>query len=99
MQALEDGNFDFLQQRRVAPMTWSCLAGGSVFTEQSAYMKGVREVLVQLAEEVSADYIDQLIYAWVLVLPSKALPIICSGNIDCVKAAVKAANIISNREQ
>jgi len=62
-------------------------------------MKGVREVLVQLAEEVSADSIDQLIYAWVLALPSKALPIIGSGNVDCVKAAVKAAGIISNREQ
>jgi predicted oxidoreductase len=99
MQSLEDGTLDYLQQRRVIPMAWSCLAGGSVFTDQSAYMQGVREVLVQLTEEVGADSIDQLIYAWVLALPSKPLPIIGSGNIDRVKTAVKAADIILSREQ
>jgi predicted oxidoreductase len=40
-------------------MARSCLAGGSVFTDQSAYMQGVREVLVQLTEETSADSIDR----------------------------------------
>jgi predicted oxidoreductase len=40
-------------------MARSCLAGGSVFTDQSAYMQGVREVLVRLAEETSADSIDR----------------------------------------
>jgi len=54
-------------------------------------MKGVRKVLVHLAEEVSPDSIDQLIYARVLVLPSKALPIIGSGNIDCVKKCSKSS--------
>jgi predicted oxidoreductase len=40
-------------------MARSCLAGGNVFTDQSAYMQGVREVLVRLAEETSADSIDR----------------------------------------
>jgi predicted oxidoreductase len=54
---------------------------------------------MQLTDEVGADPIDQLIYALVLALPSKPLPIIGSGNIDRVKTAVKAAGVILNRKQ
>ena len=99
MQSLEDGSLDFLQQHRVTPMAWSCLAGGRIFTEQSAYMQGVRQVLAQLAEEVSAESIDQLMYAWVLALPSNPLPIIGSGNIERVKVALNASDVMLNREQ
>jgi predicted oxidoreductase len=79
IQSLEGGTLDYLQQRRVIPMACSCLAGGSVFADQSAHIQGVIEVLEELSEEVGADSIDQLIYAWVLVLASKSLPIMGSG--------------------
>ena len=99
MQALEDGSLDYLQQHKVTPMAWSCLAGGRVFLDQNAPMQEARQVLKGLAEEVGADSIDQLIYAWVLALSSNPLPIIGSGNMERAKGAFKVTQITLSREQ
>lgn len=48
---------------------------------------------------MGADSIDQLIYAWVLALSSKPLPIIGSGNMERGKGAFKATQITLSREQ
>lgn len=98
-EVAHDGTLDQLQMNRIKPMAWSCLAGGEIFSGQSEQAIRVRKVLEELKEEVGAKSIDQVIYAWVRKLPSKPLPIIGSGKIERVQAAVDAMDINLTREQ
>lgn len=96
---VHDGTLDHLQTQRIRPMAWSCLAGGEIFNGQTEQAQRVRSELEAIAQEICADSIDQVIYAWVLRLPSKPLPIIGSGKIDRVKAAIAALDLELTREQ
>ncbi|MDD9194262.1 aldo/keto reductase family oxidoreductase [Aliivibrio sp. S3MY1] len=98
-EVAHDGTLDQLQMKRIKPMAWSCLAGGAIFSGQSEQVIRVRKVLEELKEEVGAKSIDQVIYSWVRKLPSKPLPIIGSGKIERVQAAVDAMDINLTREQ
>ena len=54
------------------------------------------------AYEISAclvGSIEQVVYAWVLRLPSQPLPIIGSGKIERVRAAVEAETLKMTRQQ
>lgn len=99
MSALENGTLDQLQCLRVRPMAWSCLAGGRFFKERSEVVSRTVKVLNQLKEELGAASIDQVLFAWVLKLPSKPVPIIGSGNIDRVRTAVESQSLALSREQ
>lgn len=94
-----DGTLDQMQMLRTRPMAWSCLGGGAIFNGESEQAQRVRSVLEELREELGAESIDQVIYAWVRALPSKPLAIIGSGKIDRVKAAVAATELTLSREQ
>lgn len=98
-EVAHDGTLDQLQQLRVKPMAWSTLAGGEIFNGQSEQAQRVRNELEAIRAEVGAASIDQVIYAWVMRLPSNPLPIIGSGKIDRVKAAISALDIELTREQ
>ncbi|ELR66723.1 Oxidoreductase, aldo/keto reductase family [Photobacterium marinum] len=98
-EVAHDGTLDLLQMKRIKPMAWSCLAGGDIFSGQSEQQVRVRNELELIREEVGAESIDQVIYAWVRRLPSKPLPIIGSGKIERVQAAVNALDIELTREQ
>ncbi|MBL4238596.1 aldo/keto reductase [Vibrio fluvialis] len=94
-----DGTLDQMQMLRTRPMAWSCLGGGAIFNGESEQAQRVRAVLEELREELGAESIDQVIYAWVRALPSKPLPIIGSGKIERVQAAVDALDLTLSREQ
>lgn len=98
-EVAHDGTLDQLQQLRVKPMAWSTLAGGEIFIGQSEQAQRVRSELEAIRAEVGATSIDQVIYAWVKRLPSNPLPIIGSGKIERVKAAISALDIELTREQ
>ena len=96
---IDDGTVDHLQELRIRPMAWSCLAGGGIFSDESEQMVRLRNTLEVIAEEIGADSIDQVIYAWVMVLPSRPVAIIGSGNIERVRTAVNSLELKLNREQ
>lgn len=98
-EVAHDGTLDQLQMKRVKPMAWSCLGGGAIFSGLSEQQVRVRNELEAIREEVGAESIDQVIYAWVRRLPSNPLPIIGSGKIERVQTAVDALNITLTREQ
>lgn len=95
----DDGTLDQLQMLRTRPMAWSCLGGGEIFKGQSEQAVRVRKVLEELREEIGAESIDQVIYAWVRRLPSKPLAIVGSGKIERVQSAVAALDLELTREQ
>lgn len=94
---LLDGTLDQLQQLRIHPMAWSCLGGGRLFNDLS--FQPLRDELAQVAQELNAQSIDQVVYAWIRRLPSQPLPIIGSGRIERVRAALAAENLELTRQQ
>lgn len=98
-KVLEDGTTDLLQQLRIRPMAWSCLAGGAIFNEQSDKARRLRGTLIDLAEELDATSIDQVIYAWVLKHPANPVALLGTGKIARVKEALGALDLIMNTEQ
>lgn len=96
---LDDGTLDQLQTLRVRPMGWSCLAGGRFFSEESEQIVRTKYILNKVAEEIGADSIDQVLFAWARRLPSKPVPIIGSGNIERVRSAVASQSLTLTNEQ
>lgn len=94
---LLDGTLDQLQQLRIRPMAWSCLGGGRLFND--AAFQPLRLELTDIANELNAQSIEQVVYAWVMRLPSQPLPIIGSGKIERVRAAIEAEALSLTRQQ
>ncbi|HDT1604883.1 aldo/keto reductase [Enterobacter sichuanensis] len=94
---LLDGTLDQLQQLRIRPMAWSCLGGGRLFNDDE--FQPLRNELETVARELNAGSIEQVVYAWILRLPSKPLPIIGSGKIERVRAALGAEALQMTRQQ
>ena len=94
---LLDGTLDQLQQLRIRPMAWSCLGGGRLFNDDEFHP--LRNELDTIARELNAESIEQVVYAWILRLPSKPLPIIGSGKIERVRSALAAEELQMTRQQ
>ena len=94
---LLDGTLDQLQQLRIRPMAWSCLGGGRLFNDEA--FRALRDELQLVADEIGAQSIEQVVYAWIMMLPSQPLPIIGSGKIERVKHAVDALSLTLTRQQ
>ncbi|ROR15341.1 aldo/keto reductase family oxidoreductase [Erwinia sp. JUb26] len=94
---LLDGTLDQCQQNRIRPMAWSCLGRGEIATQPQH--QALREELERVREEIAAENIEQVIYAWILALPSRPLPIIGSGKIERVRSAAAAASLALTRQQ
>ncbi|MGL6053334.1 aldo/keto reductase [Aeromonas salmonicida] len=92
-----DGTLDLCQQLRIKPMAWSCLGGGRLFDGQE--YAPLRAELEQIRHEVGAQNIEQLVYAWVMMLPSQPLPLIGSGKRERIAAAVAAESLALTRQQ
>lgn len=95
----EDGTLEQMQQLSIRPMAWSCLAGGNIFNCTSDKMQRLKQTLEHIKEEVGAVSIDQVVFAWIMKLPSKPVPITGSGNIERVRAAVSATKIELDNQQ
>ncbi|WP_333891555.1 aldo/keto reductase family oxidoreductase [Atlantibacter subterraneus] len=94
---LLDGTLDQLQQLRIRPMAWSCLGGGRLFNDET--FQPLRDELHRVAQEIGAQTIEQVVYAWVMRLPSQPLPIIGSGKIERVRSAIHALSLEMTRQQ
>jgi len=99
LQVTEDGTLEQLQQARIRPMAWSCLAKGELFSGDSEQLTRLRQTLAEVGEEIGASSIDQVVFAWVMRLPSNPLPILGSSKIERVAASVKALELSMSKEQ
>ncbi len=89
---LHDGTFDQAQQLRLAPMIWSPLAGGRVFTGEDAAALRVRTTLSLVAARLSVS-MATVVYAWLRRLPCRAYPIVGSSRIEVLREAVAALDL------
>ncbi|MBD7916438.1 aldo/keto reductase family oxidoreductase [Clostridium sp. Sa3CUN1] len=99
LNAFEDGTLDLMLEKRVKPMAWSPLAGGKLFNSLDERALRVKKALNKIKEEVGARDIDEVAYAWLLMHPSKIMPIVGSGKIERIKSAVQATEILLTRDQ
>ncbi len=96
---MHDGTLDQSQQLGVAPMAWSPLSGGRLFSSQDAQAVRVRACLEMLGEELGGATMDQVAYAWLLKHPSRIIPVLGTGKIHRVEAACAAADLSLTRQQ
>ena len=99
LENFEDGTLNLCQEKRVAPMAWSPLAGGDVFNAENEKAARLRDTLSSVQQEIGADGIDQVLYAWLLNHPAKIMPIIGSGKTDRIDRAVKSLELELNHDQ
>ncbi|MBI1937156.1 MAG: aldo/keto reductase [Ignavibacteriales bacterium] len=93
----DNGNIDFLQENRIAPMVWSPFAGGRIFSENSERANRVRNVLHELSEKYNVG-IDAIAAAWLLFHPVNFVVVLGTGKIDRIKSAVKGLDVKLSRE-
>jgi len=96
---LRGGVLEKLQEDKVCPMAWSCLGGGEVFSAKSEKMDRLVHALREVENELGAESIDQVIYAWVMKMPSHPVPILGTGNISRIKRAVASLQLSMTHEQ
>ena len=93
------GTIEQCQERRIAPMAWSPLAGGRLFTSTDEQTIRVRGTLEKIREEIGASSIDQVTYAWLFSHPAKVMPIVGSRDLSRIKTAVEALELKLTRQQ
>ncbi|HEY9029102.1 MAG TPA: aldo/keto reductase [Burkholderiaceae bacterium] len=87
-----DGALDQAQDLGIAPMVWSALAGGRLFTGEDEAARRVRGELERLASE-RAISVTTLVYAWLLRHPARLIPLTGSRRLDAMREAVAALNV------
>nr|WP_233410031.1 MULTISPECIES: aldo/keto reductase [Burkholderia] len=94
---LDDGTFDQAQRWRCPPMLWSPLAGGRLLTEASPAAARVRASAVRIGNVLGVP-VTTVLFAWLLALPCRPLPIVGSSRIAALREAVEATRIRLERE-
>jgi predicted oxidoreductase len=99
VEPIFNGTLDQAQRLRVPPMAWSPLGGGSLFTGHDERSARTRRALQAAADQIGGVGLDQVALAWVLKHPAKILPVLGTGKLERIRAAIDAEQITLNREQ
>jgi predicted oxidoreductase len=94
---LYDETFDGLQDLRIAPMIWSPLAGGRLFRDDPA-TEALRGTIARIAAETEQPF-GSVVFAWIMQLPSRPIPLTGSGRIEAIEEAVRATRFTLTRTQ
>lgn len=94
-----DGTFDQCQQRHIAPMAWSPLGGGRLFTSEAEPLPALRRAIKEVGKNHGGARLDQIAYAWLLRHPAPIVPILGTGKIERVRRAVEATEIELSRSE
>ena len=99
LEHFDNNNLNYLQGKRIKPMAWSPLAGGSLFNPKTEKEQRLQAILQEIAAENSINSIDNLMYQWLLMHPAGIMPIVGSGNIDRLQIAVDSLEVKLTTEQ
>ena len=91
-----DETFDGLQDLGVAPMIWSPLGGGRLFTSDDERSVHLRATIEEVAERLGQSFVS-VVFAWIMALPSRPMPLTGSGKLASVAAAVAATGFTLER--
>jgi len=91
-----DQTFDGLQDLGIAPMAWSPLGGGRLFTSNDARASEVRSVIGEIAGRMEKPFASVL-FAWIMQLPSRPIPLTGTGRFESIREAVLGATFTLER--
>ena len=77
-------------------MIWSPLGGGRLFTNDDAHTANLRATIQGVADRIGQPFVS-VVFAWIMALPSRPLPLTGSGNLASVAAAVAATGFTLER--
>jgi predicted oxidoreductase len=92
-----DDTFDGLQDKGVAPMIWSPLAGGRLFSATESNAENLRLVIKEVADRIKAPFAS-VVFAWIMQLPSRPIPLTGSGRIEAIALAVAGTQVQLSRQ-
>lgn len=92
--AFTNGDLAFAQEHGIAPMAWSPLAGGQLFSGDNATLTAAMRIMAE-AHNCS---ISQLAIAWLLRHPSGILPVMGTNNLDRIAETGQALSVSLSRE-
>ncbi|MGG1632262.1 aldo/keto reductase [Rossellomorea sp. NRS-1567] len=99
LENFEDGTLNLCQEKRVAPMAWSPLAGGAIFRGKDEKAVRLQHTLKKVQEVTGAKGIDEVLYAWLLNHPANIMPIVGSGKKERIQHAIDSMSITLNHDQ
>lgn len=91
-----DETFDGLQDLGIAPMVWSPLGGGRLFNQADGQTATLRAVIQDVADRLGQSFAS-VVFAWIMMLPSRPMPLTGSGKIASIAAAVAATTFTLER--
>ena len=91
--SLRNGDMAFLQERRIRPMAWSPLGGGSLFADGGDLRTAISKVALQHGVDEAAVAV-----AWLLAHPAGILPVMGSNRIDRIRMFGEALKVGMDRE-
>ncbi len=92
--ALTNGDLADMQERRIPPMAWSPLGGGSLFASGDPDLS---DALKRLADASGTDAAAVAI-AWLLAHPAKILPVMGTNRIDRIATFQDAFKVDMDRQ-
>lgn len=95
---LFDETFDGLQDLAVQPMIWSPLGGGRLFTAGDEQGERLRLKIKEIADELNRPFAS-VVFAWIMQLPCKPVPLTGSGRLESIKVAVEATQFQLSKPQ
>jgi predicted oxidoreductase len=97
-QALTDGSFDHALMHHYKPMIWSPFGGGALFQDDAPTVQRVRTAMARVSQHLAGCSVDQLALAWLLRHPAQLVPVLGSGRLPRIQAAVAAQSLCLSRE-
>jgi len=76
----------------VSPMIWSALGGGALFTGDAPQLLRIKDALVSAGKNMNLTAAG-VVYAWIMRLPCKPLPITGSSRMEVIREAVAATQV------
>ncbi|MGO4914949.1 aldo/keto reductase [Pseudogemmobacter sp. W21_MBD1_M6] len=89
-----NGDIAYLQERGVAPMAWSPLGGGALFSPEN---KDLRWKLKSVGQAFGVDEAAVAV-AWLLAHPAKIMPVMGTNNLDRIRCMGDAFKVQMDRE-
>ncbi|MGH7004123.1 MAG: aldo/keto reductase, partial [Alphaproteobacteria bacterium] len=96
---LTDGSLDHAQRLAYAPMIWSPLGGGSLFSGEGEREKRVRDALGRVAAQWGGVDISAVAIAWLLRHPARLIPVLGSLKAERLAAMATALDMVLERQQ
>ena len=99
LEHFDNGNIEYFIKEGIHPMAWSPLAGGKIFRQDDEQIVRLINEIGNVAEELGANTLEEVVYAWLLLHPSGIIPVIGTGKADRVRHAIRAFELKMDLEQ